>query len=365
MKKMLMFLLALMLCAPAAVAESSVYYIAGGNADRVHLRTGPSVEADSLGLYFTGTDVIVIDRAGGWAWAMIGDATGYVMLDYLNDDAPAQLGPWYIVDNPNSNWVNLRMSPSMEGGIVMCPDNGTAVHILGETADGWSYVECEGVKGYIVTDFLSPMAEAESAQRTTILGETVEGDYIHLYIAPNGQPIYFAAMENEPPITYRDVNFDGMTDIVVFVTMGASNFFTEFFVYDAEGDEYVRADHPGIDYGICNYQLYPEYGIVGSHASNGAAGALHEVCLYRWEGTDLQLIRRAVSEELTEFSFSGSTYMTTTYTDVLHITVRDYQPDEYEGRVIWEYTIPLRETEYRDIFTEEQEALWQGIEEKE
>lgn len=361
MKRLLVLLLALLLCAPDAMAESSVYCITGQNADRVHLRAEPSTEADSLGLYFTGTDVIVIDWLKDWAWVMIGDVTGYMMTDYLTKDSPAQLGPWYIVDNPDSTWVNLRMSPSMDGMIVMCPDNGTAVHILGETADGWSYVECEGVKGYMVTNLLSPMEAAEAAQRTTILGETAEGDYIHQYIAPNGQPIYFTAMEKEPPITFLDVNFDDVTDIVVFVSMGASNFYTEFFVYDGAENKYVRADHPGIGYGICNFQLYPEYGIVGSHANNGTAGALHEDCLFRWEGTDLKLIRRAVSEELTESSFSGSVYTITTYTDVLHMTVRDYRSGEYEGSVIWEQTIMLEDTDYRDIFTEEQAALWQGI----
>ncbi len=360
MKKLLVLLLVLMRCMPAATAESSVYYITGGNADRVHLRAAPSTGADSLGLYFTGTDAILIDRVDGWAWVMIGAEEGWIMEEYLTGDDPAQLGPWYTVDNPQSTWVNLRMEPSMDGMVVMCPDNGTVVHILGETKDGWSYVECEGVKGYMVTDYLSPMAEMAD-QRTTILGETAEWDYIHQYIAPNGQSIYFTAMVEEPHITFRDVNFDGVTDIVVFVTIGASNFYTEFFVYDRGTGEYVRAAHRGIDYGLCNYQLYPEYGIVESQAVNGYAGALHEYCLFRWEGTDLKLIRRAVSEELTETSFDTDVYTNKTYKEILHMTVRDYQASEYGGTVIWEHTITVDESYARDIFAEEQEALWQGI----
>lgn len=75
----------------------------------------------------------------------------------------------------------------------------------------------------------------------------------------------------------------------------------------------------------------------------------------------MKLLRRAVSDELTESTRSGSAYTTTTYTDVMHIAVTDYQSGEYGGTVIWEQTIPLEDTEYRDIFTEEMEALWQGI----
>lgn len=269
MKKLLTLLMTIMLCIPAAVAESGVRYIDGGNADRVHLRAAPSQTADSLGLYYTGTDAILIDQVGDWAWVMVGDVEGWIMTEYLIGDDPAQLGPWAVVDNPHSTWVNLRMSPSMDGMVVMCPDNGMAVHILGETADGWFYVECEGVKGYMVTEYLSPAAEGANAS-TVILGMTADWDYIHQYIAPNGQALYFTAVEEAPPITFRDVNFDGVTDIVIFVSMGASNFFTEFFVYDTAAGEYIRAEHRGIDYGLCNYQLYPEYGIVVSQANNGS-----------------------------------------------------------------------------------------------
>ena len=46
--------------------------------------------------------------------------------------------------------------------------------------------------------------------------------------------------------------------------------------------------------------------------------------------------------------------------DLLHITVRDYT-DGFEDAVIFDQVIPVEDTEYRDIFTEEMEALWQGI----
>lgn len=363
MKRVAVLLLVMLLWAVPVLAQSSVYSISGGNADRVHLRAEPSRDAKSLGLYYTGTDVILIDQANGWARVLVGDVTGYILTEYITQDSLAQLGPWCIVDNPGSTWVNLRMSPSMSGDVAMCPDNRTAVHVLGETADGWSYVECEGVKGYIVTGFLRPASELEAGRLLTV-GKTTEGNYIHRYTAPGGQSIYFDAVEEQPPVTYRDVNFDGMTDIVVFVSMGASNFYAEFFIYDAGTDAYIRAEHPGIDYGICNYQLYPEYELVGSHASNGYAGALHEDCLFRWEGTNLKLVRRAVSQELQEtyYDQGHDRYSVTTWNNILHITVRDYQSGGYEGDVIWEKTADVEDTFYQDVIVEERDALWQGIE---
>ena len=61
MKRLFVLLLAMLLMIPAALAESNLYYIDGRDADRVHLRAEPSAQADSLGLYFSGTGVIVID----------------------------------------------------------------------------------------------------------------------------------------------------------------------------------------------------------------------------------------------------------------------------------------------------------------
>lgn len=359
MKRLLLLLLMLLLWIPAAGAENAVRWIHGGNADRVHLRAEPSREADSLGLYYTGTDVILINSTGDWAWVMIGDVTGYVMADYLTDDAPLQCGPRMQVDNPHSTWVNLRMSPSMDGMVAMCPDNGTAVQLLGETADGWSYVECEGVQGYIVTELIGE-AYNEATPSTTVLGRTADWYYIHQYTAPNGQNIYFTATEDKAYVTFCDVNFDGVEDIVVDAIHGASNFFSEFFVYERTSGEYVRVTNDGAEERFCNYQLYPEYGLVATQSNNGNAGLLHVMNLYRWDDTELKLIRSAVSDEWSEERFEGQTYTRIIHGDILHVTVRDHTKDHDES-ILWEIIIPKEDTEYRDVFTEEMEALWQGI----
>lgn len=361
MKRLLMLFLALMLCIPAASAEDSVYFIDGRTADRVHLRVEATVESDSLGLYFSGTNATVLQWMDDWAWVMIGEVSGYMKSDFLTREFIALAGPSYMVDNQSSTWVNLRSSPSMTGAIALCPDNGTVVRVLGETADGWSYVNCQGEKGYMRTELLSPMEGVATLQRTTILAQQDINSYIHQYIAPNGKPIYFTALHGEPyiTITFEDVNFDGWKDIVVLTISGASNGFYEFFVYDPALDEYLRVFHPGTDEGLCNYVLYPEEGIVGSHANNGLAGAEHEEHLYRWEGYTLKLIRSAISENLTVTDFSPGVLTTTTYTDMLHITVRDHMNGEHT--ILWEQTFSTEDPDLTQIFAKEEEALWQGI----
>lgn len=210
----------------------------------------------------------------------------------------------------------------------------------------------------VIFVLLASVAMAEGD--TVILGHMPDDEYIHQYTAPNGQLLWFTAMEQNPYIKLEDVNFDGHEDIVIFVVCGASNFFTEFFIYDPAADVYVLAVHHDTEIGICNYQLHPELDIVESHANNGNAGLLHVTKLYRWEGNNLQLIRSAVSDEWAEDIFEGQTYTSIIHGDMLHITVRDHK-ELYDESVLWELIIPKKDAEVRDVLTEEMNALWQGI----
>lgn len=202
---------------------------------------------------------------------------------------------------------------------------------------------------------------AQAEQNTNVLGCMPDGEYIHQYAAQNGQLLWFTALEENPYVKYEDVNFDGREDIVIFTIRGASNFFTVFYIYDAQTDMYVMATHPGDENGICNYILHPELGIVESQANNGSAGANHEFRLYRWEGTQLQCIRTALSEELTESVHRDGVYTVTTYTGMLHMTVRDHTLGDWDSSLVWEKTIVVEEEAYHAAHAEEMAALWQGL----
>ena len=355
MKKLLAFLMILLLWIPAVKAEDSIRWIDGGNADRVHLRSEPSTASDSLGLYFTGTGVSLIDEMDDWARVMIGDVKGYIMADFLSQSQPVLMAPWQMVDNPSSTWVNLRERPSMSADILSFPDNGITVRVLGETADGWSYVVCEGIEGYMRTELLSPVK-----MRTTLLAKGSQG-YIHRCIAPNGQELYFNAYAEEPVIEFKDVNFDGMDDLVIITGRWAKCDTALFYVYDpAEG--YVLVRETIKDEGLMNYARYPEYGLVGASIANGNAGLCYEEWLYRWEDNDLECIRRAYSDNYTETVWAQdmSSYTQTTYTDLFVCDVYDYTTGVPEGKVIFSAG-PLEWDAFVEVMKDENAALWRGL----
>jgi len=203
---------------------------------------------------------------------------------------------------------------------------------------------------------LLPLCAGAESLTTHIVGRTSEGEHIHQLIADNGQALYFTALEPAPFVQKEDVNFDGAPDIVVCVSQGASNGFFEFFVYD--NGAYVQAMHEGLGYGLANYQLYPEKGLVLSQASNGHAGALHEWFLFRWRGTDLQLVSSAVSTELTESAFTDTAWTQTVYNDRYHITVMRYGEHAWEWEVVWQQVATVDDMLAGDIFDQERAALF-------
>lgn len=353
----------LMLTAVSACAESETWYVQATTSDRVHLREEADASARSLGLYFQGTPVVSHSPYfhTEWAYVTIGAQSGNIHRECLTKNAPQSLQPLLHVSNQQSSWVHLRAEPTTRSASLGQYDNGTEVTLLGETADHWCWVRAGNLTGYMMSSMLSPAQEERQTSRLTeIVGRTSDGRHIHAYQAENGQTLYFSAMEEELNLLYEDVNFDGHTDLVFFTSMGASNAYCEFFVW-TDG-QYVMAEHPGFDHGLCNYRLHPEKGrnMVSTHANNGSAGAEHEDCVFRWEGMQLVPIRRAVGELRTERVSSMETTTLTTWHNQLHITIWDYTDDRYEGTVIYEKTADLNEEIGRELEIEGQK-LWEGI----
>ena len=146
--------------ARSITADYGTAVIDGGSADRVHLRELPSADAESLGLYFTGTQVLCAsDPNDEWVFVGIGTQGGYMKSAYLRTSGSVSSKQPRMTVNAKG-WVNLREEPAQDAAVAGRLDNGDTVTLLGETSRHWCYVDAGTQLGYVMAEFLTQSDEA-------------------------------------------------------------------------------------------------------------------------------------------------------------------------------------------------------------
>ena len=135
--------------------------IDAGDAGKLHLRTEPSSDSASKGLYFSGTEVICkSDPHAEWVKVLVGAHSGYMNSAYLKTGTEGKLvqsaQPIGVVISESG--VNLRHGPTTNDGVVTTLAQGESVNVLGETSGHWYFVENKAWNGYIRSDLLELQA---------------------------------------------------------------------------------------------------------------------------------------------------------------------------------------------------------------
>ncbi len=151
---------------PALQGDATLAIVNNPNpADRLNLRSAPSVDAQSIAKYFNGTYVQVINNYNNdWVYVEIGNtsggfASGYMSSAYLTFDltsasiSPAL--PMLTIQNRYGQGLNLRTDYDAESeqnpsSVIGLFPNGTQVMVLGVLAD-WYHVQIGGMTGYMRT----------------------------------------------------------------------------------------------------------------------------------------------------------------------------------------------------------------------
>ena len=129
-------------------------------ADRLNLRAAPSANADSLGKYYNGVEVLVLGDVGNGYWHVQVNCTktaGYMDAAYLTTAyRDASLRPSAKVRNPNAALTNIRSAPSYTADVLYTAENGEGMAVMGVTPDGWLHVQMEGIYGYVRSALVTP-----------------------------------------------------------------------------------------------------------------------------------------------------------------------------------------------------------------
>lgn len=182
-------------------------------------------------------------------------------------------------------------------------------------------------------------ALCQSAFTPIVVGQT-DDMFLLCLTAENGQQLYYASIDPESSVLQTDLNGDGVADLAVTTRMGAANRGQEFFL--RSGDFYVPVKRVGSgEDAFYNYTGSPDGRYIVTNTNNGYAGALFDDSLYTWSGTDLQLLRRAVSQPKVETEVVDNKLITTEYQDVLVIRVWDYAQGITQGNLLFQAEVNL------------------------
>lgn len=377
MNKRIALLLAIVLLVCCAVTAASAeytgerLYVNGRDAVKVHLRSQPSTQSSSLGLVYSGTEVILVfPENAQWYMVQLGAESGYISSTYLSREQPESQAPVAYVYNPNSSWSHLRKGASTQAQSVGRLNNDEVVYVLAELQNGWSYVQRGAQSGFVLTSFLRSEQPAKQEQAITgssqqplninaqAVGRAANGDTIfQIFTQDTNQALFFTSSLEKPAVYQQDVDFDGIKDLIVSTASGASNEYVAFFV--RRGYEYVPVEVTGLGYCLCNYQLYPQRRLVVSEANNGAAGAFHETVIFCWDGTRLKPLRSAVGEMAVDDYDQNGLLISAANPQLVRLTVRDHSSGVGEGEIIYEKTVLLAAMQTELLL--QLDALWQGL----
>ena len=159
----------------STVAYSEQYAtIVTPNNSGLNLRSGPGMSYASLGMYYGGNYVMVLQEGNGWSMVSIDGQVGYMNSNYLKVGllSPSEVkkasqsstastetsssNSYAIVSNPRSTQLlNLRESPTTTARVVGQFANGTKVTMLHQGTE-WCKVQVvkTGAVGYMMTSYL-------------------------------------------------------------------------------------------------------------------------------------------------------------------------------------------------------------------
>ncbi len=200
MKRACFRILSILLCmiclaalCPAAPAENAWYspqnvydYALVSDTASLNLRTGPGTEYPWIGAVNRGCWVGVTGEYGSWYSVYLPDTglSGYMSKNYLRLSGGGSMpgAATGVVSNPLPHqFLNLRAAPSYSAQVLGIFYNGAVFSLLSSGADGWYFVQIDGMTGYFRREYVR-LTGAEGTGAATV--RSANGGSVNLRSAP-------------------------------------------------------------------------------------------------------------------------------------------------------------------------------------
>jgi len=132
----------------------SVRYVTGCE-EWISLRESASTKADRLAKIPLGAKLAYtcMGRGAEFAWVNYGNRGGYALEKYLSL-YPFEPGDELYVTNCDE-YITLRREPSVNSKAVTLLLKDHHVHMVREAENGFVYIECDGLYGYVLPGYLT------------------------------------------------------------------------------------------------------------------------------------------------------------------------------------------------------------------
>ena len=202
-----------------ALAGNYGHAIIDAPSGKLHMREEPSSNSDSMGIFFTGVEVeLKEEEENGWIEVKIGRESGYMSARYLKKGAAGdRVKEKFWTGTVRANkYARMRAGPSTEYQFYRNVNDGENVTIMGQTDEGWYYVEYKGDQGFIAGNLIYT--------RGTVSGNVDDGDeYVYEDVYENYRPVVTPAPAYSWQQAYRSYilsNTDGADTFALIYVNG-------------------------------------------------------------------------------------------------------------------------------------------------
>lgn len=271
MKKLILFLIVLMLAMSAALAEGQMMVVINCN-EWVSLRSAPDTGAARLAEVPLGTRVTNCMPGGGdFIRCDFGGMTGYILSAYLGavgESAGDGLGRMIVVNC--SEWVSLRSAPDTNAARLAEVPLGAAVENCSLDSNGFVRCEYNGVTGYVLGKYLEAdssgmdLTEPEATGTALNASEESSGAYYENMVVVNCDE--WVSLRNAPSTS---------SPRIIQVPLGATVTdcleVRDGFVYCRYADlsGYIQAKYLSADVGAATAAQEPAGNQILSHTFEG------------------------------------------------------------------------------------------------
>lgn len=225
--------------------ETMVLGVAEVSVSGQRLRAEPSNGAEALTAVNAGSQVLVLEKTGGWYLACYDGVIGYIRADYLTfrTVGAVTLGTGYA----KYNSVNVRTLPSLDAPVAAALSYNTAVNVTG-IINGWYRIaDASGEDiGFVRSDLLVLETLPTDAEEQKMLdtGDLELSDLAEIYVTrtpennivivtQEGSVVVEAAPPAEDQPDFSDASMDKAVEVINY----AFSFIGTPYVWAANGPD--------------------------------------------------------------------------------------------------------------------------------